>query len=45
MGGEIPADDSQLTDEEVMSVLQEMVQAGEISPEQVDALIQQVTQD
>lgn len=33
MGGEIPADDSQLTDEEVMGVLQEMVQAGEISPE------------
>lgn len=33
MGGDIPADDSQLSDEEVMAVLQSMVESGEIAPE------------
>lgn len=45
MGGAIPADDSQITDEEVMGVIQQMVESGEISPEQVDALMQQVSGD
>lgn len=45
MGGEIPANDSEITDEEVMAVIQELVESGQISPEQVDALMQQVASD
>lgn len=45
MGGDIPADDSQLSDEEVMAVLQSMVESGEIAPEQAEALLQQVASD
>lgn len=45
MGGEIPANDSDITDEEVMQVIQSMVQSGELAPEQVDALMQQIAND
>lgn len=46
MGGDaIPADDTQVSDEEIMSAIQALFESGQVSEEQVAAFLQQIQGD